>query len=58
MKPKMVFGCEGTERCLVLYGFKIWAILCVIVGKINKMLLCIQKNRVNMCVCDVLTWKL
>ena len=46
----MVFGCEGTERCLVLYGSKIWAILCVIVGKINKMLLCIKKIML-ICVC-------
>ena len=55
MEPKLVFGCEGTERCLVLYGSKILAILCVIVGKINNMMLCIIKNHVNMCVHDVLT---
>ena len=32
----------GTKRCPVLYGSKIWAILCVIVGKINNMLLCVK----------------
>ena len=31
---------EGTKRCPVFYGFKIWAILWVIVRKINNMLLC------------------
>ena len=25
-----VTNCEGTKRCLVVYGFEIWAILCVI----------------------------
>ena len=38
----MVCGCEGTERCPILCGSKIWAILCVIVGKINNMLLCVK----------------
>ena len=38
----MVYSCEETERCLVLYGSEIWAILCVIVGKINNMLLCVK----------------
>ena len=33
---------EGTKRCPILYGSEIWAILCVIVGKINKMLLCVK----------------
>ena len=33
---------EGTKRCPVLYRFEIWAILCVIVGKINNMLLCVK----------------
>ena len=33
----MVHGHEGTERCPVLCGPEIWAILCVIVGKINNM---------------------
>ena len=32
----------GTKRCLVLYGFEILAILSVIVGKINNMLLYIK----------------
>ena len=35
-------NCEGTKRCLVLYGSKIWAILCVIVEKINSMMLCVK----------------
>ena len=30
---KMVHGREGTKWCPVLYGFEIWVILCVIVGK-------------------------
>ena len=50
----MVHGCEGTERCLVLYGSKIWVILCVIDGKINNML-CVKKNHVNMYLLNVLT---
>ena len=33
---------EGTKRCPVLYGYEICAILCVIVGKINNMLLCVK----------------
>ena len=53
---KMVHDREGTKRCPVLYGSKIWVILCVIVGKINNMMLC--KIHVNMCLRDVLTWKL
>ena len=47
---------EGNKRCPVLCGSKIWVILCVIVGKINNMLLC--EIHVNMCLRDVLTWKL
>ena len=38
----MVHGREGTKRCPVLYGFKIWAIWCVIVGKIYNMLLYVK----------------
>ena len=41
---------EGTKRCPVLYGFEIWAILCVIVGKINNMLLCVKFMLVCACV--------
>ena len=26
----LVTNCEGTERCPVVYGSEIWAILCVI----------------------------
>ena len=45
-----VFGCpnnsvtnsEGTKRCPVVYGSEIWVILCVIVRKINNMLLCVK----------------
>ena len=33
---------EGTKRCPVLYGFEILVILCVIVRKINNMLLCVK----------------
>ena len=37
-----VTNCEGTKRCHILYGSEIWVILCVIVGKINNMMLCIK----------------
>ena len=33
---------EVTKRCPILYGSEIWAILCVIVGKINNILLCVK----------------
>ena len=33
---------EGTKRRPALYGSEIWVILCVIVGKINNMLLCVK----------------
>ena len=33
---------KGTKRCPVVYGFEIWAILYVIVGKINNMLLYVK----------------
>ena len=33
-----VMNREGTKRCPVFYGFEIWAIFCVIVGKMNNML--------------------
>ena len=43
---------EGTKRCHVLYGSEIWVILCVIVGKINNMLLCVK----IMFICTCLTY--
>ena len=33
---------EGTKKCPVLNGSEIWAILCVIVEKINNMMLCVK----------------
>ena len=33
---------ERTKRCPVVYGSKIWAILYVIIGKINNMLLYVK----------------
>ena len=42
MEPKMVHSREGTKMCPVLYRSEILAILCVIVGKINNMLLCVK----------------
>ena len=45
----MVYGCEGTERYPVLYGSDILAILCVIVGKINNMLLCVKFTLIYAC---------
>ena len=41
---------EGTKRCHVFYGFEIWVILCVIVRKINNMLLCIKFMLICSCV--------
>ena len=38
----LVMNRERTKRCLVLYGSEIWVILCVIVEKINNMLLCVK----------------
>ena len=40
---------EGTKRCPVLYGSEIWAILCVIVGKINNMMLCVKIMLIYTC---------
>ena len=47
---------ERTKRCPVLYGFEIWAILYVLLEKKIYVVGC--KNHVNMCLCNVLTWKL
>ena len=33
---------EGTKRCPNLYGSEICASLCVFVGKINNILLCVK----------------
>ena len=44
-EKKMVYGYEGTEMCLVLYGYEIWHVV-------------VCKNHVNMYLLDVLTWKL
>ena len=33
---------ERTKRCPILYEPEIWAILCVIIGKINNILLCVK----------------
>ena len=43
---------EGTKRLPVLYGSEIWAILCVIVGKINNMLLCVKIMFIYTCLTD------
>ena len=40
---------EGTKRCSVLYGSEIWVILCVIVGKINSMMLCVKIMLIYTC---------
>ena len=45
-----VMNREGTKRCHVLYQSEIWAILCVIVGKINNMLLCVKFMLIYVCV--------
>ena len=41
---------ERTKRCPVLYGSEILAILCVIVGKINNMMLCVKIMLICACV--------
>ena len=41
---------EGTKRWPVLCGFEILAILCVIIGKINNMLLCVKFMLICACV--------
>ena len=38
----LVTNREGTKTCPILYGSEIWTILCVNVGKINNMLLCVK----------------
>ena len=43
-------NCEGTNRCPVLYESEIWAILCVIVGKINNMLLSVKFMLICACI--------
>ena len=42
-----VMNREWTKRCPIFYGSEIWAIVCVIVGKFNNMLLCV--NFFNIC---------
>ena len=41
---------EGTKRCPVVYGSEILAILYVIVGKINNMLLYVKFMLICACV--------
>ena len=40
---------EGTKRCPFLYESEIWIILCVIVGKINSMMLCVKIMLIYTC---------
>ena len=40
---------EGTKRCPILYGSKIWVILCVIGLKINNMMLCVKIMLIYTC---------
>ena len=42
---------EGTKRCPVVYGSKIWTILYVIIRKINKMLLYVKFMLI--CACEM-----
>ena len=52
----IIHGYEGTERCPVYVGPRFGS-FCVIVGKINNMLLCVKKNNViYIYLLDVLTW--
>ena len=61
-RSNSVMNREGTKRCPFLYGSEIWAILCVIVGKINNMMLCVKIMLIYTCLmyyhgnCD--KWKL
>ena len=45
----LVTNREGTKRCPVLYGSEIWAILCIIVVKINNKLLCVKIMFIYIC---------
>ena len=45
-----MMNCEGTKRCPILYGSEIWVILCIIVGKLNNMLLCVKFMLICACV--------
>ena len=45
-----VMNHEGTKRCPVFYRSQIWAIFCVIVRKINNMLLCVKFMLICVCV--------
>ena len=45
----LVTNNKGTKRCPILCGFEIWAILCVIVEKINNML-CVKFMLICACV--------
>ena len=53
---------EAIKRCPILYGSEIWAILCVLLEKINNMLLHVKIMLIFVCVmyehgnCD--EWKL
>ena len=38
----MIHGHEGAKKCPVLYRSEILAILCVLLEKINNMLLCLK----------------
>ena len=53
----MVHGCEGIERCPV-YVSPRFGSFCVLLLENNKYYAVVCKNRVNMCLSDVLTWKL
>ena len=40
---------EGTKRCPVLYGSEIFVILCITVGKLNNMMLCVKIMLIYTC---------
>ena len=51
----MVHGREGTERCLVYVSMRFRPFFVLLLEKKHAV---VWKNHVNMCLCDVLTYKL
>ena len=49
-RSNSVMNCEETKMCPILYGSEILAILGVIIGKINNMLLCVKFMLICACV--------
>ena len=54
----MVHSREGTERCPIYVGPRFGPFCVLLLEKINKEHVVVYKNHVNMCLRDVLTYKL